>query len=163
MFKNYSKPISKGEEKHKTEVELCEMADSVVGIGPKLSEAFRSYLRSSNKDDNVLDVTPGVFEVFETVNQVPNERQQRNVLVFGRGDEDFELLIGFDIAGRAIATLQDTLLVFVGAPEFKALVSGSRSCSHANPIWPMIGGRGGGGLMKSREIYTGVTVICVYP
>ena len=58
MFKNYSKPISKGEEKHKTEVELCEMADSVVGIGPKLSEAFRSYLRSSNKDDNVLDVNP---------------------------------------------------------------------------------------------------------
>ena len=162
MFKNYSKPISKGEEKHKTEVELCEMADSVVGVGPKLSEAFRSYLRSSNKDDNVLDVTPGVFEVFETVNQVPNERQQRNVLVLGRGDEeDFELLIGFDIAGRAIAALQDTLLVFVGAPEFKALVSGSRSCSHANPIWPMI--RGGGGVMKSREIYPGVTVICVSP
>ena len=58
MFKNYSNPISKGEEKQKTEVELCEMADSVVGVGPKLSEAFRSYLRSSNKDDNVLDVTP---------------------------------------------------------------------------------------------------------
>ena len=63
MFKNYSNPLSKGEEKHKTEVELCEMGDSVVGVGPKLSEAFRSYRRSSNKDDNVLDVTPGVFEV----------------------------------------------------------------------------------------------------
>ena len=95
------------------------MADSVVGVGPKLSEAFRSYLRSSNKDDNVLDVTPGVFEVFEAVNQVPNERQQRDVLVFGRGVvEDFELK-GFDIAGRAIAALQDTRLVFVGAPEGK--------------------------------------------
>ena len=44
------------------------MADSVVGVGPKLSEAFRSYLRSSNKDDNVLDVPPGEFEVFEAVN-----------------------------------------------------------------------------------------------
>ena len=88
--------------------------------------------------------------MFETVNQVPNERQQRNVLVFGRGDEeDFELLIGFDIAGRAIAALQDTLLVFVGAPEFKALVSGSGSCSHANPIWPMIGG--GGGLPSNEK------------
>ena len=84
MFKSYSNPISKGEEKHKTEVELCEMADSVVGVGPKLSEAFRSYLRSSNKDDNVLNDTPGVFEVLEAVNQVPNEIQQR--LVFGRGD-----------------------------------------------------------------------------
>ena len=76
MFKSYSNPISKGEEKHKTEVELCEMADSVVGVGPKLSEAFRSYLRSSNKDDNVVNDTPGVFEVLEAVNQVPNERQQ---------------------------------------------------------------------------------------
>ena len=51
-----------------------------------MSEAFRSYLRSSDKDDNVLNDTPGVFEVFEAVNQVPNERQQRDVLVFGRGD-----------------------------------------------------------------------------
>ena len=119
MFKNYSNPISKGKEKHKTEVELCEMADSVVGDGPKLSEAFRSYPRSSNKDDNVLDVTPGVFEVFDAVSQVPNERQQRNVFVFGRGDvEDFKLK-GFDIAGRAIAELKDTRLVFVGATEGK--------------------------------------------
>ena len=119
MFKNYSNPISKGEEKHETEVELCEMADSVVGVGAKLSEAFRSDIRSSNKDDNVLDVTPGVFEVFEAVNQVPNERQQRSVLVFGRGDvKDFELK-GFDIAGRAIAALKDTRLVFVEATKGK--------------------------------------------
>ena len=53
------------------------------------------------------------------MSQVPSERQQRSVLVFGRGDvEDFELK-GFDIAGRAIAALKDTRLVFVGAPEGK--------------------------------------------
>ena len=62
MFKNYSNPTSKGEEKHKTEVELCKMADHVVGVGPKLSETFRSYLRSCTKDDTVLNFTPGVFE-----------------------------------------------------------------------------------------------------
>ena len=119
MFKNYSNPISKGEEKHKTEVELCKMADHVVGVGPKLSEAFRSYLRSCRKDDTVLDFTPGVFEEFAAVKQVPSERQQRSVLVFGRGDvEDFELK-GFDIAGKAIAALEDTRLVFVGAPDGK--------------------------------------------
>ena len=50
MYKSYSNPISKGEGKHRIEVELCEMADFVVGIGPKLSEAFRSYLRSCHKD-----------------------------------------------------------------------------------------------------------------
>ena len=121
MFKNYPDPISKGEEKHKTEVELCEMADHVVGVGPKLSEAFRSYLRSCQKDDNVLDLTPGVFEEFVAVKQALNERQQRSVLVFGRGDvEDFELK-GFDIAGKAVAELEDTRLVFVGAPDLSLI------------------------------------------
>ena len=119
MFKSYSNLNSKSEEKDKTEVELCEMADQVVGIGPKLSEAFRSYLRGCQKDDNVVNFTPGVLEEFDTLKQVPSERQQRSVLVFGRGGvEDFELK-GFDIAGRAIAALKDTRLVFVGAPKGK--------------------------------------------
>ena len=119
-FKNYPNSISKGEEKRKIEVELCELADHVVGVGPKLSEAFRSYLCGCHKDGKVFDLTPGVFEEFETVKQVsPSDRQQRKVLVFGRGDaEDFELK-GFDIAGKAIGALQDTLLVFVGAPDGK--------------------------------------------
>ena len=120
MFKKYPSPISKGEEKHNTEVELCKLADHVVGVGPKLSEAFRSYLSGFNKDGQVFDLTPGVFEEFETVKQVSHsDRQQRRVLVFGRGDvEDFELK-GFDIAGKAIAALEDTCLVFVGAPDGK--------------------------------------------
>ena len=32
MFKNYSDPISKGEEKHKTEGELCEMRIMLLGL-----------------------------------------------------------------------------------------------------------------------------------
>ena len=119
MFKSYSNPISKGEEKHKVEVELCEMADLVVGIGPKLSEEFRSYLRSCCKDQNVVDFTPGVFDEFAGVQHNPEERKQYKILVFGRGDdEDFELK-GFDIAARAVASLRDTRLVFVGAPDGK--------------------------------------------
>ncbi|CAH3159795.1 unnamed protein product, partial [Porites evermanni] len=119
MFKNYSDPISKGEIKHTTEVKLCKMADHVVGVGWKLSEAFRSYLRSFKNDDNVVDFTPGVFEEFAAVKQAPSERQQRTVLVFGRGDaEDFELK-GLDIAGKAVAALQDTRLLFVGARDGK--------------------------------------------
>ena len=119
MFKSYSKPISKGQEKHRVEVELCEMADLVVGIGPKLSEAFRSYLRSCHKDQNVVDFTPGVFDEFKSVKQCPEERKHCSVLVFGRGDdEDFELK-GFDIAARAVSSLPDFRLVFVGAPDGK--------------------------------------------
>ena len=117
MFKTYDKPISKGEEKHKTEVKLCKMADLVVGVGPKLSEAFRSYLRGEGI--NVIDFTPGVFDEFVGVKQSPNEGKHRSVLIFGRGDdEDFELK-GFDIAGKAIAKLPETRLVFAGAPDGK--------------------------------------------
>ena len=67
----------------------------------------------------VVDFTPGVFEEFVSVIQDIEEGKQRSVLVFGRGDaEDFELK-GFDIAGKAVAALQDTRLVFVGAPDGK--------------------------------------------
>ena len=119
MFKSYSNPISKGEEKHKIEVELCEMADFVIGVGPKLSVTFRSYLCGCQKDQTVLDFTPSIFDDFLSVKQVPDERKQRSILVCGHGDaEDFELK-GFDIAAKAVATLPDTHLVFVGAPDGK--------------------------------------------
>ncbi|XP_068697679.1 uncharacterized protein [Montipora foliosa] len=119
MFKCYENPISKGEEKHNVEVELCKMANFVVGVGPKLAEAFRKYLRSCQKDQNVFDFTPGIINEFVSVQQVPEERKEHSALVFGRGDaEDFELK-GFDIAARSIAALPDTYLVFVGAADGK--------------------------------------------
>ena len=119
MYKSYQNPILTGEKKHKTEVELCEKADFVVGVGPNLSEAFRSYLRWCKKDQTILDITPGVFDEFVNVEHAAEERRRCGVLVFGRGDaEDFQLK-GFDIAGKAVAQLNDAHLVFVGAPEGK--------------------------------------------
>ena len=115
MFKNYSDPIAKGEQKHQTEVELCVMADFVVAVGPKLAEAYRSYLRSQDKDQSVFDLTPGIFDEFSDVKQATQERGKCKVLAFGRGDaEDFSLK-GFDIAAKAVGKLQDTILIFVGA------------------------------------------------
>ena len=117
MFKCYKNPISTGEQKHHEEVELCQMADFVVGVGPKLAEAFCGYLSWSKKD--VFEFTPGVFTDFSSVRQVAVKRKQCRVLVFGRGDaEDFELK-GFDIAARSVAALSDTRLYFVGAPVGK--------------------------------------------
>ena len=119
MFKGYENPISTGEKKHHVEVELCRMADFVVGVGPKLAEAFRKYLGSCKKQQDVFEFTPGVFDEFSSVQQVPEERKQCSVLVFGRGDaEDFKLK-GFDIAARAVAALSDAILVFVGSPPGK--------------------------------------------
>ncbi|XP_044166792.1 protein NLRC3-like isoform X3 [Acropora millepora] len=119
MHKRYKNPISKGELKHHVEVELCQMADLVVGVGPKLTEAYRKYLRWCKKDQDVFEFTPGVFADFASVEHALDERKHLTVFVFGRGDdEDFELK-GFDIAARSVAALPDTDIVFVGARDGK--------------------------------------------
>ncbi|XP_074621209.1 uncharacterized protein LOC141879796 isoform X12 [Acropora palmata] len=119
MFKCYENPISTGEEKHHVEVELCQMADFVVGVGPKLAEAFGRYLGFCKEHEAVFEFTPSIFDDFLSVQQVCNERKHCNVLVFGRGDaEDFKLK-GFDIAARSVAAMSDTVLVYVGAPQAK--------------------------------------------
>ena len=119
MYKSYADAISRGAKKHQAEVELCEKADQVVAVGPKLAEAFSSYLRACRKDQGVLNLTPGIFSEFADVTQATEERKTFKVLVFGRGDnEDFELK-GYDIAAKAIAVLkndpQPYNLLFVGA------------------------------------------------
>ena len=121
MYKSYADAISRGEKKHQAEVKLCEKADQVVAVGPKLAEAFSGYLRACGKDQDVLNLTPGIFSEFSDVKQATEERETFSVLVFGRGDnEDFQLK-GYDIAARAIAELKDEpqpyKLLFVGAPS----------------------------------------------
>ena len=117
MYKGYEERISKGEEKHQVEVELCKLADQVVAVGRKLADAFSGYLRSCEKHQEVLNLTPGIFSEFADVKQASQEVGSCSVLVFGRGNsEDFQLK-GYDIAAQAIAELKDTTykLVFVGA------------------------------------------------
>ena len=120
MFKNYADSIVKGEEKHETEVKLCKLADQVVAIGPKLAEAFSCYLRSCGKDQDVLNLTPGIFSEFADVTQAAEERGRFRVLIFGRGDSEDFYLKGYDIAAHAVAELckhepHVFKLVFVGA------------------------------------------------
>ena len=117
MYKEYDERISKGETKHQVEVELCKLADQVVAVGPKLADAFSGYLRSCEKHQDVLNLTPGIFSEFADVKQASQELSSFSVLVFGRGDsEDFQLK-GYDIAAQAISELKDMSykLVFVGA------------------------------------------------
>ena len=121
MSKDYPFPIVKGAKKHEAEVELCESADQVVAVGPKLTEVFAYSLRPSGKDQNIITLTPGIFSEFANVSHAPVEGEIFCVLVFGRGDrEDFHVK-GYDIAARAVARLNDEdrsfKLVFVGAPD----------------------------------------------
>ncbi|KAM7442562.1 hypothetical protein ABFA07_008500 [Porites harrisoni] len=125
-YKCYSDPISKGETKHESEVGLCKLADLVVPVGPRLKEAYCSYLQRCKTDQDVLSITPGLFqrEFGDLVaKQEPNKDGEFKVLLFGRGDdEDFELK-GYNIAAQAFTDqrLNNKCyhLIFVGAPEGK--------------------------------------------
>ena len=119
MFKFYADPTVKGAKKQEAEVKLCQEADQVVAVGPKLAD---TYSRSCGKG-KVLVLTPGIFSEFANVNQATEERKVFHVLVFGRGDsEDFQIK-GYDIAAQAVAALKDEKdtfkLVFVGARNGK--------------------------------------------
>ena len=121
MFKDYDDSTVKGEIKHQAEVELCKLADQVVALGPKLTDAFACYLRSSGKDEDIINLTPGIFSEFANINQAAKERETFRVLVIRHGDsEDFRSK-GYDIAARAVAKLKDEersfKLVFVSAPN----------------------------------------------
>lgn len=61
-YKDYSNPISRGEEKHWDEVDLCKCADLVVPVGPRLGKAYHSYLQECKKDEDFFELVPGLFE-----------------------------------------------------------------------------------------------------
>ena len=97
------KSISEGQQMQQTEIELCKMADQVVTIGPKLTDAYINYqLRT-----DVFKLTPSIFTEFLNVQQASDERRRFCVLVTENGDcEDFSVK-GHDIVVKAIASLKD--------------------------------------------------------
>ena len=121
MFKNYPRAIARGEEKTTAEVDLCKLANLVVAVGPKLTDAYSAYLRSCEKQQDIMSLTPGTFKEFSTLNHASVDSEKFRVLTFGRGDpEDFGLK-GYDIAAKAVVELNDNSyhLIFVGAPDDK--------------------------------------------
>ena len=104
MHKNYLSAIAKGEEKNRAEVDLCQIADLVVAVGPKLKDAISSQLRSSRRE--IFQLIPGSFTEFSDVEHAEQENVSFKVLAFGRGDfEDFSLK-GYDIAAQSISSFQ---------------------------------------------------------
>ena len=99
MYKN----ISEGQQMQQTEIELCKMADQVVTIGPKLTDAYRYQLR--NQD--VFNLTPSILTEFLDVQQASEDRRTFCVLVIESGDSEDFYVKGYDIAGKAIANLKD--------------------------------------------------------
>ena len=94
--------ISQGQQNQQTEIELCQMADQVVTIGPKLTDAYKDKLRKQD----VFNLTPSIFTEFSDMQQKSDERRFC-VLVIESGDsEDFDVK-GYNIVAKAIAELED--------------------------------------------------------
>ena len=148
MFKEGETVIQQGEKKRRAEVDLCDEANIVAAIGPKLKEDISAKLRY-RKDKCVIDITPGLFQEFANVEQASEEGGKFHILVFGRGDsEDFELK-GYDIAAKAVASLKDEsfLLLFVGAPKGKEEVVKNKLLKFGIPRTQLIVR----GFVESRE------------
>ena len=97
------KSISEGQKKQQTEIELCEMADQVVTIGPKLTDAYKYQLRTQD----VFNLTPSIFPEFLEVQPASDERRTFCVLVIESGDSEDFYVKGYDLAAKAIADLKD--------------------------------------------------------
>ena len=115
------KSISEGEQMQQTEIELCEKADQVVAVGPKLADAYKRYLCFAQKQQDVLDLTPSIFTEFLDVKQATEERKTFCVLVIMSGESEDFILKGYDLAAQAVAELKDKSyqLRFICAPTGK--------------------------------------------
>ncbi|KAJ7360237.1 hypothetical protein OS493_016865 [Desmophyllum pertusum] len=106
------------ESEHELQTTLCERADLVIAIGPKVTEAYKSALRFSGRDKNVIDLTPGITEEFLGVRQgIENAGEKFRVLI--SGSSKYFKVKGCDIAAKAIKLVQDSSfhLLFVGQPN----------------------------------------------
>ena len=119
MLKSSYDVVAKGEKKLVDEVKLCQKADQIVAIGPKLADNYSRVF----EEEKVLDLTPGIFSEFAYMKHGIEDRRAFYVWVFGPGDSEDFLIKGYDIAARAVAKLKDeeppVKLVFVGAPNGK--------------------------------------------
>ena len=80
---------------------LCEKADFIIAVGPKVADTCKHALRFSGK--HVFELTPGVFEHLSGVRQLYGDLRTFHVLLSG-SSKDFDIK-GCDIAAKAIKLL----------------------------------------------------------
>ena len=103
---------------HELQTILCEKSDLVIAIGPKVTEAYRSALLFSGKDESVITLNPGIFEEF-LVERRKIKGSGKIFLVLLSASSKYFLVKGCDIATKAINLLQDSSyrLIFVRQPK----------------------------------------------
>lgn len=95
---------------HQLQLALCQQADSVIAIGPKVADAFRSALRYCGKNKDVIDLTPGVIQELIDVrppHQPGEPGEVFRVLISATYVAKYYKVKGCDIAAKAISLLHE--------------------------------------------------------
>ena len=90
---------------HDVQLQLCECADIIIAIGPKVAEAYRSFLAFSDKC--VFNLTPGIAHDLIDVRRVVECGEVFRIMVSATYYEKYFKVKGLDIAAQAITLVQD--------------------------------------------------------
>ncbi|KAJ7360234.1 hypothetical protein OS493_016862 [Desmophyllum pertusum] len=109
---------SQPDSEHQVQLALCQQADIVIAVGPKVADAFRSALRFCGKGKDVINLTPGIIHELIDVRPFHEAGEVFRVLISGTYPAKYFKVKGCDIAAKAISLLQDTsyYLIFIVTP-----------------------------------------------
>jgi len=101
---------------HDVQLQLCQEADIVIAIGPKVAEYYRSALFFCGKD--VIDLTPEIVHDLIDVRPMRDDGEVFRVLINATYHAKYFKVKGCDIAAKAITLLQDMsyYLIFIVLP-----------------------------------------------
>ena len=109
---------------HELQLALCEEADIIIAIGPKVADAYKLALCHCGKHKDVITMTPGIIHDLAGVHTVCEGGEKFHVMISATYASKYFKVKGCDIAAKAITLLEDLSyhLTFVVLPNDNAEV-----------------------------------------
>ena len=109
---------------HELQLALCEEADIIIAIGPKVADAYKGALRHCGKHKDVITMTPGIIHDLADAHTVCEGGEKFHVMISATYPSKYFKVKGCDIAAKAITLLKDLSyhLIFVVLPNDDAVV-----------------------------------------
>ena len=112
---------------HELQLALCEEADIIIAIGPKVADAYKRALSHCGKHKDVITMTPGIIHDLAGVHTVCEGGEKFHVMISATYPSKYFKVKGCDIAAKAITLLDLSYnLIFVVLPNDDAEVVNSQ-------------------------------------
>ena len=112
---------------HELQLALCEEADIIIAIGPKVADAYKRALSHCGKHKDVITMTPGIIHDLAGVQTVCEGGEKFHVMISATYPSKYFKVKGCDIAAKAITLLDLSYhLIFVVLPNDDAEVVNSQ-------------------------------------